>query len=246
MDEMRKNKLIIGAAAVCMISSFFVANVPLDGRYAGISAAAVLLFAWPTYNWMIKWLGVRRGVAVLSIFGVFALVLESVAIKTGFPYGRFTYNETLGTMVFGLTPWTVAFAWPPLVFGTYAVATRLTYRAFMQVLAAVALLVAVDIVLDPGSVALGFWRYDSGGFFYQVPLSNFLGWVGSGLAGVLLLRSIIPPHGRSARPPRGILLSVLFITLFWTSVCFWLALWIPFGVGTVLTGFFWYHYKYGI
>jgi len=48
--------------------------------------------------------------------------------------------------------------------------------------------VAMDIVLDPGAVALGFWSFAEGGSaFYGVPLSNYAGWALSATVAVILL-----------------------------------------------------------
>lgn len=41
----------------------------------------------------------------------------------------------------------------------------------------VAILVGLDLLLDPAAVALGFWSYAAGGAYYGVPLTNVLGWV---------------------------------------------------------------------
>jgi putative membrane protein len=46
--------------------------------------------------------------------------------------------------------------------------------------------VAMDIVLDPGAVSLGFWDF-GGGAFYDVPLSNYAGWVLSAIVAVVTL-----------------------------------------------------------
>ncbi len=40
-----------------------------------------------------------------------------------------------------------------------------------------AILVGLDLLLDPAAVALGFWSYAAGGAYYGVPLTNVLGWV---------------------------------------------------------------------
>jgi putative membrane protein len=49
-----------------------------------------------------------------------------------------------------------------------------------------ALIILVDLVLDPAAVSLGIWTY-SEGFFYGVPLSNFVGWLISGSLAILML-----------------------------------------------------------
>ena len=51
----------------------------------------------------------------------------------------------------------------------------------------IATVLLMDVVLDPGAVALGFWVYPGGGAFYGVPLSNYAGWVLSATVAVVVL-----------------------------------------------------------
>jgi len=49
-----------------------------------------------------------------------------------------------------------------------------------------ATVVAVDLVLDPGAVAIGFWEYEAG-TFHGVPATNYAGWVLSATVATLLI-----------------------------------------------------------
>ncbi|MBI1862963.1 carotenoid biosynthesis protein, partial [Candidatus Microgenomates bacterium] len=177
-----------------VVVGFFMTHVPLTEKYAGISSIAVLVFAWPAYYSITRSIGVRRGLPLLAVLTLYALLIETVALRTGFPYGNFIYTGKIGVKLFGVTPWTVAFAWPPLAIGSYAAATHLTPKKSARAAIATFLLVMADMVIDPASVSLGFWKYVRGGFFYGVPLSNFLGWIGTGFIGVLILSRFLSSH----------------------------------------------------
>jgi len=56
----------------------------------------------------------------------------------------------------------------------------------VRICVVVTAVVAMDVVLDPGAVALGFWSFSEAGF-YRVPLSNYIGWVLSATVAVFLL-----------------------------------------------------------
>ncbi len=182
----------------------------------------MLVFAWPSYSAIVRWLGVQRGVRLLVLLGVYALVLETVAVKTGVPYGRFSYGPKIGKLLFDAVPWTVPFSWTPL-------ALCALWRSKGNIFLSGALLVAVDLCLDPGAVAQGFWRYGAGGAYFSVPFSNFVGWMLSGTLGAWLGRGVnwqeAPPEARTSG-----LLSIAF----WTSVCLNMSLWIPGLVGVAL------------
>jgi putative membrane protein len=69
----------------------------------------------------------------------------------------------------------------PLVLNSYLLSLLLlgdrASRWAIRLPAVIATVLLVDLVLDPGAVALGFWAYDGGGAYYGVPWSNYLGWV---------------------------------------------------------------------
>ena len=166
---------------------FFTANVELPAWSAYVSPLNVVLFALPTI-WALKmWLGLRDGLILFAAFSVLALLIESSAIATGFPYGHFGYSNLLGWKVFGLVPWTVAFAWPPLMIGAYSIARRASESRLVRIALAAVMVTVFDVVIDPGAVKLGFWRYAAGGEFYGVPWSNFGGWMVSGVVGAGVL-----------------------------------------------------------
>lgn len=166
----------------------------------------------------------KRGVALLTLLGVYALVLETVAVKTGIPYGRFSYGPKIGQLVFDAVPWTVPFSWTPLALWALTLSRG-------RILLAGALLVGVDLCLDPGAVAQGFWSYAAGGAYFAVPLSNFVGWLLSGSLGAWLgtRRGL---DWRTA--PKEAMTSGLLSIAFWTSVCLNMGLWVPGLLGATL------------
>lgn len=50
----------------------------------------------------------------LVLVGGFARLIETIGLQTCFPYGCFSYLQGIGTTDHW-APWTVIFAWPPLV-----------------------------------------------------------------------------------------------------------------------------------
>jgi putative membrane protein len=239
------------------VSGFFVARVPDATRpeYAGVSAFFVVLFALPSYLALWRWRGAARAAPLLLGLGAFALGIESLALVTGWPYGEFDYGDKIGAKVLGLAPWTVPFAWSPLVLGAWALTNRPPFpvrTTLRDRLAAVATgtlaLLSLDLVLDPGAVHQGFWSYRHPGLYYGVPLSNFFGWVVSGLVGMAMMEALARPSSGRSTPealtqvtqvPAELMTSVFWILCFWTSVCLWAGLAVPGVVGVLLLAVLW-------
>lgn len=227
---------VIVTAVLMFICGFFVARVPDATRpeYAGVSSIFVVLFAVPSYRTLWSWLGVPTALKVLCALGLFAIGIETFAILTGWPYGEFSYGEKIGAKL-GVVPWTVPFAWTPLVLCAGALAPRLApLKYFVPVVAA--LLVVIDLVLDPGAVQQAFWRYKYPGAYYGVPLSNYFGWLLSGAIGALILLGLAREKWGRELPPPGLMASGFLILAFWTSVCTWSGLAAPATIGWILLG----------
>jgi putative membrane protein len=241
MRRVQTHWSLVGLAVSLALSAYFVATQPITPALAIVSSISVVLFALPSYLAVVRAKGRGKGALLLLCLGLYALAIESSALATGFPYGDFTYTDVLGNKVLGLTPWTVAFAYPPLLLLSFVVARRLTdglatTHRLAALLGLTALLtVACDLVLDPAAVRLGFWYWDEPGKYYGVPFVNFAGWALSGLVGALLLwRSW---GGRSV--PAAVSYSGLATVWFWTAVNAWLGQWIPAAFGIALSSYLW-------
>lgn len=254
MSAVKKSLWFWLAVPFLVLNGFFVAKMPDYPELARfqdhpaiavVSSVFVLVFALPAFVALVKWLE-RRGVYALIALGVFALCIESFAVATGFPYGYFSYGEKIGAKIFGLVPWTVMFAWTPILLASYALARRSVggqptahgsklSRGHRWTLAIATAMwtVAFDLVLDAGAVSQGFWSYRDGGVWYDVPFSNFIGWILSGTIGAFILQYFAQWHTRDL-PPRALLGSAWLLMLFWTSVCAFAGLWLAAAIGVGL------------
>jgi putative membrane protein len=226
-------KITIITAIALFIAAFFTATQPLRPEMAIVSSIFVVIFAVPSYYSVIKATGKKRGAIILAALGVYALLLESSAINTGFPYGDFIYNDLLGEKVFGLTPWTVAFAWPPILLTAFWYAkNKLSKNTQWWQLAffAAFIAMAVDLVLDPAAVHLGFWEWREPGFYYGVPLVNFLGWILSCFIGAAILNKLWDKK----TVPRAVAYSGIAVLWFWTVANVFMLQIIPVVVGFAL------------
>ena len=190
------------------------------------SAFFIALIAYPTYKELILKLGKRRGWGVIILLGIFALCFEYFALQTGWPYGGFTYGQLIGPKVAGILPLPVFYAWAPMVIGVCTLGARISRR--FPVVMALFLLILVDVVVDPGAVAVGMWKYVPAGSFYGVPLSNFAGWVVSGLVGISITYLVIKPS--KLRELEGEK-SLRIIVGMWTLVGIFYGMWIPVVLG---------------
>jgi putative membrane protein len=152
--------------------------------------AGVLVMRLPLVAGLLPLVDRRAAIALVALVG-YAYGIELVGVATGWPYGEFAYLVDLGPMLAGSVPLGLPVFFLPLVVNSYLLVILLfgrhTRRAVVRLPVVAAVVLWMDVVLDPGAVALGFWAYDAGGVYYGVPASNYLGWVLSAAVSVAVL-----------------------------------------------------------
>jgi lycopene beta-cyclase len=129
----------------------------------------------------------RYGSKAYVLFAVafsFGVAVEWLGKTTGIPFGAYRYTAP-GPNIFGV-PLLVPLGW--WAFTLIALSLPNRNKLFLAPLA----LVAWDLGLDPLMVAKGFWSFASSGPYYDVPLSNFVGWYISGFVLVWILLKLEP------------------------------------------------------
>lgn len=133
----------------------------------------------------------RRAAAGVVLLSGFAYAVEFVGLTTGVPYGHFAYTADLGPTLGEVVPLALPLLYVPLVLDSYLLGLALLGRRSgcraARVIAGLVTLLAVDLVLDPGAVAVGFWRYAATGAYYGVPVTNFAGWLLTGSVAVSIV-----------------------------------------------------------
>ncbi len=102
-----------------------------------------------------------------------ALTVNGVAL----PFGAYEYTHWLGPKFGGHVPYFIPLSW----FAMSIVSLDLAYRAVSSrwaiLLTAATFMTLWDVSLDPAmNYVFPFWTYEVDGFFYGMPLSNWIGW----------------------------------------------------------------------
>lgn len=225
-----KSAFILFTGLILATVSYFVVNVNISG-YSIISVLFIMALAVPSFLAIIRGMD-GRGVILILILGVYAIVLETIAIITGFPYSGFHYTGIIGLKLLGYTPFTVPFAWLPIFLGCAYLAKESVDGLPGFLLLTAFLAVLCDMVIDPMAVALRFWVWDNPGIFYGVPLQNFAGWLLTGFLAALILLAVLRDGFREM--PEGSVSSLYLIMCFWTAASLFTGLEVPFITGTVI------------
>jgi putative membrane protein len=121
-----------------------------------------------------------RGPALLAASGGVGFAVELVGVRTGRPFGHYSYGPGLGRRVGGV-PLLAAAAWAVMSRPAWVVAGLVDRRPPVRAALAAGALTAWDVFLDPRMVRDGYWTWPRGGRYEGVPLSNFAGWYATAL-----------------------------------------------------------------
>jgi putative membrane protein len=234
--EVKKDysKYLLITAVALFIAAYFPAKLTINPEMGVVSGVFIIILAMPCYIALVRWIGLKKSLIILIVLSIYAISIETFAIVTGFPYSSFHYTEMIGYKIFGYTPYTVPFAYVPLFLGCFYLSMMRTNDTKKMVIITTLLVLATDFVLDPAAVALKFWVYTSNGIFYGVPLMNFLGWILSGFLASLITLYFLKDHIQDVTKPSAVLSSLFLILVFWSGVCLYLGLLLPFLMGIII------------
>jgi putative membrane protein len=157
--------------------------------------------------------GFRYFATFACVTFIFALLIEILGSKTGWPFGTYAYDDSLGFKIAGV-PVIVPFAWIMMAHPVL-IAARKTIPRWAFLYGGAGLMVW-DLFLDPQMVAAGRWSWDVVGphvpFQPEIPLSNTAGWLFAGMGLMALLNLILPKERRKS----GINSTVPDLFLAWT------------------------------
>jgi putative membrane protein len=169
----------------------------------------------------------RGQLGVLVVAGLIGFASEVVGVYAGLPFGAYDYTGTLGPRFLDV-PIVMSAAWLVLVAYAVYLTSMLRTKGWTNALLAAAWLTAIDLVIDPlASGSLDYWRWRGEGYYYGVPLVNFLGWFMVSFLIFTLLR-------KTREPNRVHRLLGASVVLFFTLIALAESLLIPASVGVLL------------
>ncbi len=172
--------------------------------YVILGAIAIFLHARSRF-------GRTKALKLLAAGTLISLAFELLGTSTGIPFGTYSYTTLLGYRIADLVPFAIPLSWFYMVYASLAIVSRIFQADHSKstktvwALTAGAILTAWDVSLDPAmSRATNHWIWETDGFFYGMPLTNWLGWflTGSIVARVMLFVAKTTTFERKVSPSR--------------------------------------------
>ena len=158
-------------------------------------------------------IGVRRALIVFAVSFTLSLGAELAGTATGYPFGAYSYSDRLGHKIAGLVPFNIPTSWFYMLVASLAICGRLLparddgKSKWWWALVGGAVLTAWDVSMDPAMVKTIHWiwrvpdlssrsafeQFIGTPFFFGMPLTNWLGWLLTGILVARAMLAIVPP-----------------------------------------------------
>lgn len=110
------------------------------------------------------------------IFFVFSFCLglgvEILGVKTGFPFGNYTYTSTLGIR-FLEVPLMIGVNWAVLTYCTASLVEKLSQNVIVRVFLGAIAMVSLDVLLEFFAIKHSLWIWENTSY---PGINNFIGW----------------------------------------------------------------------
>lgn len=158
-------------------------------------------------------LGSRSALTIFAVSFAVSLGSELLGTSTGLPFGVYSYSGLLGYKILDLVPFNIPTSWFFMLYASLAITARLlpakddfVSRWWWAFIGGV-VLTAWDVSMDPAMVKTVHWmwnvpdlsgesaliRFIGTPIFYGMPLTNWLGWLLTGIIVARLMLAIVPP-----------------------------------------------------
>jgi len=121
----------------------------------------------------------------IILVGIAGYGVEVLGVKTGQVFGTYWYGATLGPHLFEVPP-IIGVNWIMLSLASAAVVSLISKNKWFSSIAAAALMVGLDSIIEPVAIQLDFWSWEGN----HIPLQNFIAWFVVALVFQLILHSI--------------------------------------------------------
>ena len=146
---------------VALVSPFASWIVPLTPANLLLTAGAMIVFSKLD----------RRTIALALVVGTLGYLVEVLDVWTGRVFGEYAYGEVLGLKILNV-PLLIGLNWSMLVFAIGVPLSRTTLPTWAKVLVSSTVMVALDFLIEPVAIHLGFWSWEQG----VIPVQNYVAW----------------------------------------------------------------------
>lgn len=158
-------------------------------------------------------IGIGRASVVFLVSFCLAFISEYAGTVTDYPFGAYEYSSQLGYKIFERVPFNIPTSWFYMLVASLAICGRFlpakddnTSKWYWSLMGGL-VLTAWDVSMDPAMVKTNHWFWEIGSLadrsafeqfigkpiFFGMPITNWLGWLLTGILVARVMLAIVPP-----------------------------------------------------
>lgn len=157
--------------------------------------------------------GTRKALITFAVSFCLALTSEYVGTRWDYPFGAYEYTSQLGYKIGGKVPFNIPTSWFYMLVGSLAICARIlegkddNKSKWWWALVGGVVLTLWDVSMDPAMVKTTHWIWEIGDLsdrsafeqligkpiFYGMPITNWLGWLLTGILVARVMLAFVPP-----------------------------------------------------
>jgi putative membrane protein len=151
---------------------------------------------------------IKFRIGLVAIF-VLGWGIECIGVHTGVPFGNYNYGTVLGWKLYDV-PLLIGVNWVLLTLAAAEWMQSVLHRNWLAAISASILLTALDGLIEPIAVKLGYWHW----FGDQPPIQNYIAWFGMSLLMVLIWFWVFKPRRTDYTNPMAVIVLGLQFAFF--------------------------------
>ncbi len=180
-------------------------------KYGG--ATTVTLGALAGIAFLAHCVGMRRALPVFVVSLALAFGSEYAGTVTDYPFGAYEYTDQLGYKILGRVPFNIPTSWFYMLVASLSICGRFLpgkddgLSKWWWAFVGGVVLTVWDVSMDPAMVKTNHWYWQMGdlsslsafrqfigkAIFFGMPITNWLGWLLTGILVARVMLAMIPP-----------------------------------------------------
>lgn len=166
----------------------------------------------------------KNNIFILIFIGLFGFIIEVIGSAYHLPFGEYYYTSELGIRLFDV-PLSLFSAWIIISVFVIQILSYCNIRKKVWWLIGPIIMIIIDLIIEPVAVGpMNAWVWVDEGFYYGVPISNFIGWGVVSLPIFILIQKSYNAEKKQSIIPFAVIsffITVSIIkTLFWPIIIF--------------------------
>lgn len=210
---MNKAIKIFAAILVVMLPIGIIMMLSGEGgkQYLWTTNIFLGLQAAVTFMFLAEAAETKSSVIFCAIILILSFAAELIGVKTGFPFGSYSYSDVLRPALFGV-PVAISFSWFTIAVNVFLISKFILFdlNKFRIIIVSSFLILAIDFLLEPfASSVNSFWIWTGG----KIPFQNYISWFVLGFIFSFLLERFIIWNRKFFENINFIAIPALIITL---------------------------------